>query len=174
MEKDWIFERASVRSFTDEPVAKEDLERLLRAAMAAPSATNQQPWEFWVVTGPGRLEALSACSPYAGPTKRAAAAIVPCIRTEGILVPEMEQQDMGAAVENLLLEATRLGLGAVWQGIYPDQERASAVARVLGIEGRRDIVPFAIVAVGHPARRPAPTGPSRFDPSRIHWDQKSA
>ncbi len=170
MEDDFIFERTSVRSFTDEPVAAEDLERLLRAAMAAPSATNQQPWEFWIVTERKRLEELSSCSPYAGPTKRAAAAIVPCIKTEGVPVPGMAAQDMGAATENLLLEATHLGLGAVWQGIYPDQERADAVARFLGIAGRHDIVPFAIVAVGHPARKPAPTGPGRFDPARIHWD----
>lgn len=168
--QDLILQRVSIRNYSDEPVSDADVQRLLRAAMAAPSACNQQPWEFWVVRGSDRLFHLSLCSAFARPTRKAAVAIVACMKTskDEIRVPEMAPQDMGACMENLLLEATQMGLGAVWQGIYPDPKRMDKVAKLLGIEDREDLVPFSIVALGHPAQHPTPTGPDRFDPSRIH------
>ncbi|MGN0070699.1 MAG: nitroreductase family protein [Atopobiaceae bacterium] len=167
-EKDPVFARTSVRAFTDEPVTKEEATLLLRAAMAAPSAMDQQPWEFWVVEGRDNLEKLASASPYAKPTARAALAIVPCVKTEGLPCPDMAEQDMGASIENLLIEAAELGLGAVWQGIYPVKERIEATAQALGIPEDAGSAPFAIVAVGHPLKDVSPTGPGRFDPARIH------
>ena len=115
--QDPVFARTSVRAYTDEAVTEEQVERLLRAAMAAPSAMNQEPWEFWVVEGKVQLEALASASPHAKPCAHAALAIVPCLKTESLPCPDMAEQDMGAAIENILVETAELGLGAVWQGI---------------------------------------------------------
>ncbi|MGI6216108.1 MAG: nitroreductase family protein [Coriobacteriales bacterium] len=164
---DEIFKRSSIRKYTDEPVSDEDIEKLMRAAMAAPSAANQQPWEFFITRDEKMKKKLADSSPFTSPTASASCAIVPCIRAEGLKVPAMVPQDMGACVENILLEATSLGLGAVWQGVYPDRERAETISRLMGIED--GLVPFCIIAVGHPAGEPNITGPSRYDEKRVHW-----
>lgn len=129
--EDAIFTRVSIREFTDEPVSDEQIERLMEAAMAAPSAGNQQPWEFVLTRDSQVKEQLAACSPYAHPAGKCDLVIVPCIsggekRFEGC-VP----LDMSACTENILLEAQALGLGAVWLGIYPEQDRIEAVAKVI-------------------------------------------
>lgn len=121
--EDAIFTRVSIREFTNEAVSDEQVERLMEAAMAAPSAGNQQPWEFVLTRDPQVREELAACSPYAHPAAKAGLVIVPCVsggekRFEGC-VP----LDMSACTENILLEAQSLGLGAVWLGIYPEQDR---------------------------------------------------
>ena len=163
---DPIFTRVSIRRFTPQPVEAEKVEQLLRAAMAAPSATNQQPWEFVVVTDPQTLQTLSQCTPYASPMGRAPLGIVPCARTEGLRVPDFNQIDLSAATENLLLEAVELGLGAVWMGVAPREEVMERVRKVLGIPGH--IQPFAMIACGYPAEEKAQV--SRYDPQRIHWE----
>lgn len=167
MSADPIFARASVRQFTGEPVTDEQVETLLRAAMAAPSACNQQPWEFYVTRDADVLAKLAQASPYAKPTAGAACAIVPCARTEGLVADEYVPQDLGAAVENILVEAVELGLGTVWMGIAPIEERMRAVAQVVGAPA--ELAPFAIIAVGHPAAPVEPRGPERFEPERVHW-----
>ena len=165
---DAIFKRVSVRKYTDEPVSDEQVRQLLRAGMAAPSASNQQPWEFYVVRDKGTLEQLSKVSPYTGMTKDAAVAIAPCIRVEQLKMDLMADQDMGACVENILLEAVELGLGAVWQGVYPIRPLINAVRAILDVPCRLD--PFCLIAIGHPAVEPEPTGPGRYDEERIHWE----
>ena len=164
-EQDAIFQRVSIRKYTDEPVSDADLERLLRAGMAAPSATNQQPWEFVVVKNKDVLTRLSESTPYTSFTKNAALAIVPCIRKSALRAVEMVDQDMGACVENILLEATQLGLGTCWQGIYPVDDRVETVRAI--IDAPEGIDPFCIISVGHPAELPEPTGSGRYDPSRV-------
>lgn len=77
-----IFKRTSIRNYQDCPVEEDKIIKILRAAMAAPSAGNQQPWEFYVVSDKNTLEELAACSPYAGCTKNAPLAIVPCYRSD--------------------------------------------------------------------------------------------
>ena len=126
-----IFKRSSVRQFTDEPVAIDDIERLMRAAMAAPSAGNQQPWEFYIARDETTRMALAATSPYAAPAKLAPCVIVACARTGGLRFAPCTPLDMSAAVENILLEAANIGLGAVWLGIAPDPDRMAAVAVAL-------------------------------------------
>lgn len=165
--EDAIFIRVSIREFTDEAVSDEQVERLMEAAMAAPSAGNQQPWEFVLTRDPQVREELAACSPYAHPAAKADLVIVPCVsggekRFEGC-VP----LDMSACAENILLEAQTLGLGAVWLGIYPEQDRIEAVAKVIGAED--GCIPFALIAVGHPKEMLEPRSPKRFDMSRVHW-----
>lgn len=166
---DPIMERRSVRTFTPEPVTQEELRQLLAAAMAAPSAVNQQPWEFYVVQDAAMRESLSRTSPYAGPAAKAPVCIVPCLRAQDLRAPEYALVDLSAATENLLVKACELGLGGVWLGVAPNQERSRAVAQVLGCPDT--LAPFALVPVGHPADKRQPTGPSRFDESRIRWVQ---
>ena len=162
---DTIFTRTSVRTYADRPVEPEKLERLLRAGMAAPSARNQQPWEFYVTTDRARLQALSGCSPYVGFVKNAGAAIVPCYRKEGLTAPDYALIDLSAATENILLEAESLGLGAVEQTFSNLNEAFDALA-----SGSVDYVvcePFAILSIGYPLK-PAQQQ-DRYDPARVHF-----
>ncbi|MCC8076470.1 MAG: nitroreductase family protein [Clostridiales bacterium] len=161
-----IFHRTSVRSYLPRPVEQEKVEQLLRAAMAAPSAGNQQPWSFYVVTDPAVMEALAGCSPYAGCVKAAPLVIVPCYREAICRHPEFAQIDLSASVENLLLEADALGLGAVWLGIAPRTERMAAVGEVLHLpEGE---TAFALIPCGYPAAAPR-AQEDRFDQSRVRY-----
>ena len=95
-----IFTRVSIRKYQDRPVEKEKTMAILRAAMQAPSAANQQPWEFYVVTNKEKLQALSGVSPYAGMTKDAPIAIVAAYRKD-CLLPMYAQIDLSIAMENL-------------------------------------------------------------------------
>ena len=164
---DSIFNRSSVRSFDGRKVEPEKIELLMKAAMAAPSACNQQPWEFVVVTDPALLQELSKCSPYAGCIGQAPLGIAVCMRTEGLRAPEYAQIDASAATENILLEAVELGLGAVWLGIAPGQERMESVRRVIGAP--ENIQPFGLVACGYPAKPVVPA--NRYDSARIHYER---
>ena len=161
-----IFHRVSIRKYQEKKIEQEKVEQLLRAAMAAPSACNQQPWEFYVVTDKNVIEKLSKTSPYAGCAKDAPLVFVPCYRKDGI-APDYFEIDLSAAVENLLLQADALSLGAVWMGIAPDAGRMNAVREVLDIP--QTLEPFALVPCGYPAEtRPQE---NRYDESRVHYVQ---
>lgn len=159
-----IFHRVSIRKYEERPVEQEKITQLLKAAMAAPSACNQQPWEFYVVTDKNVIERLSEASPYAKCAKDAPLVFVPCYRTEGI-APDYFEIDLSAAVENLLLEADHLGLGAVWMGIAPDEGRMNAVKKVLDIP--EHLRAFALVPCGYPAEARAQQ--DRYEESRVHY-----
>lgn len=163
---DPVFRRASVRSFDGRDVSREEVERVLRAGMAAPSAVNQQPWEFWVARDAETRQALAACSHFARPAAKAPIVIVPCLRTRGLHAARLVWQDMGACVENMLLEATWLGLGAVWLNVAPSEAVEGRVRQVLSLP--EDVRPFCLVALGHPAGEVRPGGPGRWDPARVH------
>jgi Nitroreductase len=159
-----IFERVSIRKYTDRAVEDEKILAILRAAMAAPSAGNQQPWEFYVVRDRSKLEELSRVSPYAGCTKAAPVAVVSVYR-EKLWAPAYAQIDMSIAMENLWLACGEQGLGGVWLGIAPVEDRMRAVEEILGIpEGLRA---FAIFPLGYPAEQRKQQ--DRFDESRIHY-----
>lgn len=159
-----IFSRTSIRKYEERPVEEAKIEKLLRAAMAAPSAANQQPWEFYVVTDKEKLQALSQASQYAGPVANAPLAIVPCYNKEKLIFADYADIDMSAATENLLLEAEEQGLGAVWLGIAPLADRMAIVAEILALPP--SLAAFAIVPVGYPVgKKPQP---DRYDPKRIH------
>lgn len=162
-----IAKRASVRRFADDPVTDEEVRAMLRAGMAAPSGGNQQPWEFYVVRDRETLDRLAEVTPYSKPAASAPCAIVPCMRTQGLRFPELAVQDVSAAVENILLEAVELGLGAVWMGIAPGVEDMAAVSAIVGAPA--DLEPFAIIACGRPAVESAPKGAERYDEGRVHW-----
>lgn len=160
-----IFKRVSIRNFQDKSVEDQKIETLLRAAMAAPSAGNQQPWEFYVVKDKNVLEQLSETSPYAGCARKAAFAIVTCYRTEGLVFKECAHIDMSACCENILLEAVDQGLGAVWLGVAPLKERMKAVSKILNVPKHLEV--FAIIPCGYPAKEVEQQ--NRYDESRVHY-----
>lgn len=165
-----IHTRRSVRQFTDTPVTAEQLETLLRAAMAAPSAGNQQSWRFVVVRDAATRARLAEATPYSSPAGRAPLVIVVLGDTRDNKHPGYWVQDCSAAAENLLLAAHGIGLGGVWMAVHPVVERVRNVAEVVGPpEG---VVPMCMIAVGVPA---AP-GPEvdRYRPEFVHAEAWSA
>lgn len=160
-----VFTRRSIRRFEERAVEPEKIEQILRAAMAAPSAGNQQPWEFYVVTDKEKILQLSKSHKYAGCAAGAPAVIVPCFRTENLVFPMYDQIDLSIATQNILLEIVNQGLGGVWLGIAPIEERMRCVDEIIGIEeGLRS---FALVPLGYPAEEKPPA--DRFEPERIHY-----
>lgn len=159
-----IYHRISVRKYQDKPVEKEKIEAMLRAAMQAPSAGDQQPWAFYVVTNREKLEALSKVHPYAKMVKDAPAAIVSAYRKE-CWMPAFAQIDLSIAMENLWLETDSQGLGGVWLGIAPMEDRMQAVEEILDMPDA--LRAFAIFPFGYPAE--SRKQKDRFDPNRIFW-----
>ena len=160
-----IFKRVSMRKYADRPVEPEKIEKILRAAMAAPSAVNRQPWEFFVVTDPEIKTALSKSSDFAMCAAKAPVVLVLCTRKKGLDYPEFDHIDMAAATENALLEITAQGLGGVWLGVAPLEDRIRKVNEILGLG--EDLEAFALVPFGYPGREKVQE--DRFDPSRVHY-----
>jgi nitroreductase len=159
-----ILERYSVRRFEDREVEPEKIEAVLRAGMSAPSGGNQRPWEFYVIKDKDTMEKLAGSSPYAVSAADAAAVIVACFRTEGLIYPELVYMDMSACVENMLIEITAQGLGGVWLSIAPYEDRMQNVDEILGIgDGLRS---FALIPVGYPEMKRTVT--DRYDKNRVH------
>jgi nitroreductase len=159
-----IFARRSIRKYTSEPVSEGDIQTLLEAAMAAPSASNRKPWQFVVVTERERLDALADAHRHGKMLFDAPL----CISVCGDLT-EMERfwvQDCSAATENLLLAAVALGLGAVWLGVHPRDERVEAVRQILGLP--EHITPLNLISVGHPGERKRPR--TQYDEARVHQE----
>ena len=162
-----IFNRRSIRKYEDKPVENEKIEKLLRAAMQAPSAVNQQPWEFIVVKDKEKLKNLSEVSQYSKMVANSAVTIVLLSRTEGIKIPPCIPQDMAAAAQNILLEAVELGLGAVWIGVAPIEERMNHVEDLFNLPEGIEL--FALIAVGYPDGQKNEFV-DRFDATRVHYE----
>jgi len=161
---DVLMTRRSIRAYTDDPVSDGDISILLRAAMAAPSAGNQQPWRFVVVTEHGQLQALSEATPHSRMVASAPLAIVICGDTRAEKHPGYWVQDCSAAVQNTLVAAHAIGLGAVWVGVHPIAERTENVSRICELPA--GIVPLCIVSVGRPAEVKSPA--DRYEPTFVH------
>ena len=154
---DNIATRTSVRDYEARPVEKEKIEKMLRAAMAAPTAMNKQPWHFVVVDQRNVLDALAGANPYAKMLKKAPLAIVVCGNTDRMIEGggrDFWIQDASAATENLLLAAHAMGLGAVWTGAYPSEERCISISKVLSLSD--NLIPLNMIVVGYPAEQPQP------------------
>ena len=158
-----IHTRRSIRKFDGAPVSPEQIEVLLRAAMAAPSAGNAQPWRFVVVTDRAILDRIPDIHPYAAMARTAPAGILVLGDASLEKYPGYWVLDCAAAIQNMLLAARATGLGAVWTGIYPTPERVAAFSRLFALPGH--VIPHSLVVVGHPAQTPAPV--DRFNPSRV-------
>lgn len=159
-----ILSRRSIRKYTEQPVPDEAIKELLEAAMSAPSAGNQQPWHFVVIKDRGILDEIPKYHPYSEMLKEASVAILVCgdVRSEkhkGYWV-----QDCSAATENLLIAVEAKGLGAVWLGVYPREERVAGIRKLLGLP--EHVVPLSLVPVGYKGEQKPPA--NRYDASKVH------
>jgi len=164
-----ILTRVSVRQFTGEPITQAQVDTLLRAAMAAPSAVNKQPWAFVVVSDKQIIDRIGEEMPNTRCQNNAPCAIVLCGDLDKALEGEGRDfwvQDVAAATQNLLLAAHSMGLGAVWTGMYPTH-RASVAQEILDLP--ENIVPLAIVPVGYPAEQPAVK--EKYNEELIHYNR---
>lgn len=160
-----IYTRVSVRKFEDRPVEAEKIREILRAGMQAPSAGNQRPWEFYVVTNRELIEAFSKSHQYAGCAAGAPVVIVPVYRKTGLWLPEYAQVDMAICQENMWLRTDELGLGGVWLGIAPQRERMDRIREIMDLPD--DLEAFSLFALGYPTQKGSQK--NRFDESRIHY-----
>lgn len=162
-----IFTRRSIRKYEDKEIEKDKIEKLLRAAMQAPSAGNQQPWEFIVVENKESLEELAQMSPYSKVIADSKVAIVLLANKERMKFPENWQQDMAAATQNLLLEIVELGLGGVWLGVAPLEDRMNHIQKMFDLPA--NILPFSVVPVGYSSAENKFV--DRYDETRVHNDK---
>jgi len=162
--------RRSVRQFSTTKVEEVKIIKLLKAAMQAPSAVNQQPWQFIVVEDRQRIEELALCSKYSKFAREAPLLIVVLTKVKDLISENYIQQDLGACCQNLMLEAVELDLGSTWMGIYPDKERMDFIIESLNID-RNEALPFALIAVGYPKHKDLNKFIDRFDEKRIHREK---
>jgi nitroreductase len=163
-----IFSRRSIRKYTKEPVPEDVIKTLLEAAMAAPSAHNWKPWHFVVITERETLDQLANAHKYAKMLHEAPLCISVC--GDESVSPHFWEQDCSAATQNILLSATALGLGSVWCGVYPGEDRSRTlrvISEILGIEG--SFKPLNLIAIGYPAEEKEPR--TQYDESRVHSER---
>lgn len=146
---DGILTRRSIRKYKDKEVSVELTHKLLKAAMAAPSAGNQQAWHFVVITEREILDEIPNIHPYSQMLKQAPLAILVCGNPEEQKYEGYWIQDCSAATENILLAAHGLGLGAVWLGVYPVENRVEGIKKILNLP--EHLVPLSLVSIGYPA-----------------------
>ena len=171
--------RRSIRKYTEQSVEREKVEILLRAAMAAPSAGNQQPWDFIVVTQKGIINRVSRAHRYAKLLKGAPLCIIVCGNTQKERASASRLRKIfprkskywvlacAAATENILLAAHAIGLGAVWIGIYPEQNPMRYISRIFGLP--KSIKPMAAISIGYPAEEKDAV--DRFMETNVHWEK---
>ena len=156
-----LYARRSIRRFDPRPLPAELIEELLKAAMAAPSANNRQPWQFLVITDPALRAEVAVRHPHASFAKDAGAVFV----LFGVPSGELFEQDLCAATENLLIACAGLGLGACWCGMT--RSRTPAFHELTGIPAEMRIV--STVCVGYPAEHKDPR--TQYDPAKVHWQR---
>ena len=161
-----IFTRRSVRTFQNRLVEPEKLNRILRAAMQAPSAGNQRPWEFLIIDDEDLRSKLSGISPYAKPVLKAPVSIVLLGNMEDLKFPRNWELDMSACAQNLLLQAVDEGLGAVWLGVAPEEDRIAYLKNLFDLP--ENVIPFCIIPIGYPEEGKGNRELDRFDAGRIH------
>lgn len=159
-----ILSRRSIRRYEAGKVPEELIQKMLAAAMSAPSASNEQPWHFIVIDDRRILDEIPGYHPFAGMLREASLAIAVCgdlalQKYEGYWI-----QDCSAASQNILLAAHALGLGAVWLGVHPREDRVEATRKLLSIP--ENVRPLCLIAVGYPAEQKPPS--NRYDVSRLH------
>ena len=162
-----IFKRHSVRKFKDEKVPDDLIEHLLKAGMQAPSSCNSQPWEFIVVSNDEDKKAISEMHRFAKPAEGASHLIVTLGNLNRAKVIRMIEQDLGACNENILLQATHEGLGAVWLGFHPIEDRTLKLKEYLNIPDY--CIPFSVICVGWPAHECGVK--IRYDETKVHFDR---
>jgi len=163
---DAIMNRRSIRRYTGKDVSEDLVTELIRAAMNAPSAMNRRPWHFIVIRDREKLDSVPNFHRHAKMIEEATMAVLVCgdLRLQDNM--GYMCADLGAATENLLVKATDMGLGTVWLGIYPREERMAPLSKMLHLP--ENIVPFSLVPVGYPAEKKK--FEDRYDKGRVHRD----
>lgn len=163
-----IMNRRSIRKFKDQEVEADKIEQILRAAMQAPSAANQQPWEFIVVKDKANLARLAETSPYAKPVAQSGVTFVLAANEALVKIPTAWQLDLSTAAENMLLEAVHLDLGGVWFGVSTVEAIAKNVSELYDLPD--EIKPFALISVGYPDGQEN-VFVDRYKPERVHYEK---
>jgi nitroreductase len=166
-----ILSRRSIRRYLPDPLPEEAIRRVLEAGMVAPSAGDERPWHFVVITDKEMLAAIPGFHPLARFVPNAAAAILVCADLALSKYPPADWwvQDCSAATQNILLAAHATGLGAVWLGVHPVRTRIDGARALFGLP--ETIVPFSLVVLGFPVARKERE--QRFDPARVHRERWS-
>lgn len=161
--------RKSVRSFTDEKVDADDLERIVKAGMSAPSAINLQPWELIVFDEGEILDFMVDLHDYSKMFKTATAGIVVCGNMDRTVegFEDFWVQDCSACTQNILLAIEALNLGGVWLGIYPVKQRCEKLTDYFKLPD--NIIPFAVIAIGHPSGDEK--SKDKWDDKKLHWNK---
>ena len=165
-----IHQRTSIRNYTERKVSKEQLETLVRAGMAAPTAMNKQPWLFVAIDDKELLNSLGTALPFGKMLLKSTAAIVVCGDMNKAAEGDAKEywvQDCSAASENILLAATDLGLGAVWTGVYPSEDRVAKVKEVLKLPA--NLIPLNVIPIGYPLGDTAPK--DKWKQENMHWNK---
>ena len=165
-----IMTRTSIRQYKDKSVEKEKIEAMLRAGMAAPTAVNKQPWHFVVVNDRAKLNELAAANPRAKMLQTAPLAIVVCGDMNKAMQGKGQAywiQDCSAATENILLAAHAQGLGAVWTGVYPMEDRIQPLSKTLKLP--ETVIPLCTIVIGYPAEQPKPK--DKWKPENISYNE---
>ena len=162
-----IFIRRSIREFVEKPVEKDKIENILKAGMQAPSAKNQQAWEFIVVTSKELKNKVSMMSPFSKLASKAAVLIILLGNKDKMIVSDKWQQDLGACTQNMLLQIVKEGLGGVWLGVYPTEDRVSYLRDIFKIPD--NVEPFGIVSFGYSEKQNIFV--DRYEKSRVHWEE---
>ena len=163
--KEAILKRRSVRKFSNEQIKENDLETILHMASAGPSAMNKKPWEFYVIRNKELLKQVRFAGKYEG--YESPLAIVVAGNMDNALPNEMQEywvQDCSAATENILLAATSLGLGSVWEGIYPIKQSVNNLQKLLNLPS--NLIPLNIIYIGYPLENPEAR--DQYDENKIH------
>ncbi|MCP3927838.1 MAG: nitroreductase family protein [Bacteroidetes bacterium] len=165
-----IHQRKTVKTYTGQKVSKEQLETLVRAGMAAPTAMNQQPWVFIAIDEKGTLIKLGEALPGVSMLKDAAAAIAVCgDMSKALEGPDREFwiQDCSAASQNILLAVESIELGAVWGAVFPSEERIKKVIKILNLP--KHIIPLNVISIGYPTGEEQPK--NKWIEENLHWQE---
>jgi nitroreductase len=162
-----LITRRSIRKYIDKEVSEEIIGKMLKAGMYAPSAGNQQPWHFIVIRDTTTFEKITIFHPYSKMLSEAKAAILVCADTSIETHKGYWPLDCSAATENILIAAHGLGLGAVWLGIYPRQERMEGICNLFKLPAH--VLPLSLISIGYPAEQK--TKPERYKTERIHYEK---
>jgi nitroreductase len=161
-----ILSRRSIRRYQDKVVPAGLIDALLKAAMSAPSARNEQPWHFVVIQNRKILNEVPGFHPYAHMLIEAPLAIAVCADMNLLGDEAYWAQDCSAATENILIAAQAQGLGAVWLGVYPREDRVKDVQDLLALPAY--VIPLCLISIGYPAEKKPPA--NRYQASRVHYN----
>jgi len=162
-----ILSRRSIRKYTKEIVPPNIIKEILEASMSAPSAGNEQPWQYIIINDRRILDEIPKIHPYSAMLNEASVAILVCCDMKLLKYNDFWVQDLSAATENILIAVQDKGLGAVWLGVYPIEERLKGFQKMFDMP--EDIIPFSLIPIGFPAEQKPKE--NRYNVSRVHYNK---